>query len=82
MYNKEQAREQLPWFTIPDDFNERLELVSGNRHRIGDVAVIRDKVKVLDKYQKSRSQCDPLTSHYVRRVVDELMGSIRNDRKK
>ena len=82
MYNKEQAEEQLPWYDVPTDFDEKLELISGNRHRIGDVAVIRDKVKVLDKYQQSRSKCDSLKSYYFRRVVDELMGSIRNSRKK
>ena len=42
----------------------------------------RIQVKVLDKYQQSRSKCDSLKSYYFRRVVDELMGSIRNSRKK
>ena len=71
MYNKEQAEEQLPWYDVPTDFDEKLELISGNHHRIGDVAVIRDKVKVLDKYQQSRSKCDSLKSYYFRRVVEK-----------
>ena len=73
MYNHDQIQAELPWYEIPADFNEQLELVSGQRLHLEDIEAIVSKVKVLDKYKQASVKCAKLKSKYYRKVVDELM---------
>ena len=73
MYNHDQIQTELPWYEIPADFNEQLELVSGQRLHLEDIEAIVSKVKVLDKYKQPSAKCTKLKSKYFRKVVDELL---------
>ena len=63
----------VPLTVEPTDFNEQLELVSGQRLHLEDIEAIVCKVKVLDKYKQPSAKCAKLKSKYFRKVVDELM---------